>query len=109
MIQRVVLVKLKRAYADDRTREQIAAETRRVLVGAHGVRHLEVGFPADGRSRAAWDLCILVRFASREDVEAYRTDKVHRAYADVFLKPMRERIEVWNFDVGDEGEVAGAN
>ncbi len=101
MIQRVVLVKLKPAYQGDASREQIVAETRRVLVDAHGVLDLEVGVPGDGRTRSEWDLCILVRFATMEDVETYRTDKIHRAYADVFLKPLREKIRVWNFDVGE--------
>jgi hypothetical protein len=100
MIQRVVLVKLKPAYAGDASRQQIAAETRAVLRDAQGVVDLEVGLPADGRTDGAWDLCILVRFASREDIERYRTDHVHRAYADVFLKPLRDRIEVFHFDVG---------
>jgi len=100
MIQRVVLVKLKAAYADPASRAQIVEETRKVLREAHGVIDLEVGVPVDGRTQSAWDLCILVTFATAEDVEAYRTDKIHRAYADVFLKPMRESIKVWNFDVG---------
>ena len=100
MIQRVVLVKLKPTYADDASLEQIAAETRQVLKDAHGVLGLEVGVPGDARTRRDYDLCILVQFATIEDVETYRTDKIHRAYADVFLKPLRERIRVWNFDVG---------
>lgn len=102
MIQRVVLVKLKPAFADAESRAQIIAQTRDVLKDAHGVLDLEVGTPVDGRTRGAWDLCILVRFATTEDVEIYRTDKIHRAYADVFLKPMRESIRVWNFDIGAE-------
>lgn len=100
MIQRVVMIKLKPAYDDDESREQIAAETRKVLVDAHGVLDVKVGVPGDGRTRGAWDLCILVQFATMEDVETYRTDKIHRAYADVFLKPLRDQIRVWNFDVG---------
>ena len=36
MIQRVVLVKLKRDYANDEARAKIAGETRRVLPEAHG-------------------------------------------------------------------------
>lgn len=56
--------------------------------------------PGDGRTGSEWDLCILVQFATMEDVETYRTDAIHRAYADVFLKPLRDKIRVWNFDVG---------
>ena len=98
MIQRVVVVKLRDAYSNDETRATVKAKTLEVLKDAHGVVGLEVGLPSDERSRKAWDLCIFVRFASMED-ELYRTDKVHRAYADVFLKPMLDTIKVWNFDV----------
>lgn len=99
MIQRVVCVKLKDDYRSDEDRVRVADETRRVLPGAAGVRDLVVGVPADERSRREWDLCILVRFDRLEDVEVYRADRVHRAYVDVFLKPILERIRVWNFEV----------
>lgn len=100
MIQRVVLVKLKAEFAGPETLARIRDETLKVLPDAHGVAGLEVGLPGDGRTGREWDLCILVRFANMEDVEAYRTDEIHRAYADVFLKPMRTAIRVLNFDVG---------
>jgi hypothetical protein len=102
MIQRVVCVKLKPPYRTDEARAQVAAETGRVLPRAAGVASLTVNVPADDRARSEWDLCILVRFASLAEVEAYRTDPVHRSYVDVFLKPMMERIRVWNFEIVSE-------
>ena len=99
MIQRVVMVKLKPAFADDASRRKIVRETLDVLKDAHGVLDLEVGVPSDKRTEGSWDLCLLVRFATMADVEAYRTDRIHRAYADVFLAPMRTAIRVWNFEV----------
>jgi hypothetical protein len=99
MIQRVVVVKLKDAYSNDETRALVKAKTLEVLKDAHGVVGLEVGLPCDERSRKSWDLCIFVRFRSMADVEIYKDDKIHRAYADVFLKPLWETIKVWNFDV----------
>ena len=102
MIQRVVTVKLRDGYADDDSRRQIAAETRRVLAEAHGVLEVAVGLPGDGRTEREWDLCILVKFADMETVEAYRTCPIHRAYADVFLKPLRSTIRVWNFELAQD-------
>lgn len=93
------MVKLKPQYTDDESKQQIVQQTLETLKDAHGVRGLEVGTPGDARTRREWDLCILVRFATIEDVEIYRTDQVHRAYADVFLKPLRTSIRVWNFEV----------
>jgi hypothetical protein len=33
-----------------------------------------------------------------QDTHVYRNDPVHRAYADVFLKPMLETIHVYHFE-----------
>ena len=58
MIRRVVLVKLDPDYATDRA--TVAEHTREVLTGVPGVRALEVGVPADERTRREWDLGIVV-------------------------------------------------
>ena len=54
--------------------------------------------PADPRTRREWDLCLEVVLDDVDAVERYRIDPVHRAYADVFLRPMQERIRVYNFE-----------
>jgi hypothetical protein len=103
VIERVVLIKLKPAYATDEKRAEIAAATASTLRGAEGVRGLRVGTSADARTRRDWDLCIEVVLDDMDAVERYRVDPVHRAYADVFLKPMLARIYVYNFTrVADE-------
>lgn len=99
MIQRVVLIRLKPHFRDEATLAAVTQETENTLPKAHGVQRLLVGTPADSRTRGAWDLVILIHFDTIEDVETYRVDKVHRAYADVFLKPMMEKIHVFNFDL----------
>lgn len=99
MIQRVVVVKLKPEFANDETRARIVQQTFDVLPQAHGVLDLDVALPSDARTEREWDVCILVRFRDMEDVETYRTDEIHRAYADVFLRPLRRSIRVWNFEL----------
>lgn len=101
MIQRIVLIKLKPQHAAPEEVRAIIAKTREVLPRAHGVSDLEIGIPTDSLTRRSWDLCLLLRFETAADVEVYRTDPVHRAYADVFLKPLREKVHVHNFDCGD--------
>ena len=101
MIQRVVAIKLKDRYANDADRAQIAATSREVLAAVPEVRAIEVATPADARTTKSWDLLILLRFESMEDVEAYRAHPNHRRYVDVFLKPVLEVIKVWNFEVAD--------
>ena len=102
MIQRVVVIKLKDAYANEADRAEVARYTKDVLAPIEGVRHLDVATPGDARCEHSWDLCILVRFDDLDAVEAYRLDAAHRAYVDVFLEPMLEVIRVWNFDLVED-------
>jgi hypothetical protein len=76
----------------------IAKKSLDVLPNAARVMSVTVNIASDDRTEKDWDLCLLVRFASMQDPEVYRVDPVHRAYADVFLKPMMERIHVYHFD-----------
>jgi hypothetical protein len=101
MIERVVLIKLKPEYATDEQRAAVVAATRTTLPGAEGVRALRVASAADARTRREWDVCIEVVLDDLDAVERYRVDRVHRAYADVFLKPMLAKIHVFNFERDD--------
>ncbi len=106
MIERVVLIKLKPEFATDEQRAQVAATTASTLPDAQGVIEVRVGSPADERTRREWDLCIEVVLPDMQTVERYRTDKVHRAYVDVFLRPMMEKIRVLNFERFEPAAVA---
>jgi hypothetical protein len=99
MIQRVVAIKLKSAYANDADREQVAAASRDVLGAVPAVRSIDVATPADAATTRSWDLLLLLRFDDLAAVEAYRAHPNHRRYVDVFLRPMLEVIKVWNFEL----------
>jgi hypothetical protein len=98
VIERVVFIKLKPDQANDETRAAVAETTRATLLDAEGVRALRVAIAADARTRREWDLCLQVVLDDLDAVERYRTDRVHRAYVDVFLRPMLEKIHVFNFE-----------
>ena len=101
MIQRVVAIKLKDAYANDADRALVAATSREVLGSVPGVRAIDVGTPADAAALKSWDLLQLLRFDDLAAVEAYRAHANHRHYRDVFLRPMLDVIKVWNFELRD--------
>ena len=101
MIQRVVFIRLASAHRNDATRAEVAARTREVLPGAAGVRTLDVTTVAPDRTKRDWDLCLLVRLDDMEAVEAYRVCPVHRAYADVFLAPIADKVHVHHFVLAD--------
>ncbi len=101
VIERVVLIKLIADHADDATRAVVAQVTRETLPAAAGVRALRVATCADERTRREWDICIEVVLDDLDAVERYRTDAVHRKYADVFLAPLTARICVYNFERTD--------
>ncbi len=107
MIERVVLIKLKPEYANPEHCSTIAETTATTLQSAAGVRALRVAIASDGRTRREWDLCIEVVFDDMDAVEHYRTDPVHRAYSDGFLRPMMEKIHVYNFARHEPRESAG--
>jgi len=98
MIERVVLVKLKSEHTGAEELAAIVETTATTLLEAAGVRALRVCTAADARTRSEWDLCIEVVLDDVAAVERYRVDPVHRAYADVFLKPLQAKIRVYNFE-----------
>lgn len=93
-----MLIKLHPEYRTDEQRSRIVETTAITLRDAEGVRALRVCTPADERTRREWDLCIEVVLDDVDAVERYRVDPVHRAYADVFLRPMQAKIRVYNFE-----------
>jgi len=97
MVERIVLFKLKSAYCDDEARAEIADRTRRDLGALKNVRSVSVGVPADEPSEKSWDLSLVVRFDTLEDVDAYLVDPAHRAYVDDYMRERIEVIKAWNF------------
>jgi len=97
MIERIVLFKLKEEYCNDAARAAFAERTRTDLSALEGVRSVTVGTPADEASEASWDISIVVRFDSMEDVQRYIVDPAHRAYVDGYAMPRIEVRKAWNF------------
>jgi hypothetical protein len=97
MIERIVLYKLKDEYCNDAARAEIAKRTRTALEGLQSVRAVTVGVPADDASEASWDLSIVVRFDSMEDMQKYLADPAHRAYVDEYAGPRIEVRKAWSF------------
>lgn len=96
-IDRHVFVRLKKERAGER--EEVAAYTARILAGLPGVVRVNAGTPADAHAEAAWDVSVVVRFASLDDVESYRVHPEHRRYVDEYLAPRMDVIKAWNFVV----------
>jgi hypothetical protein len=97
MIDRYVFVRLKKEHAAER--QEIADHSARILAALPGVVRVTAGTPADAPAEAAWDLSIVLRFASVDDVEPYRVHPEHRRYVDEYLAPRTEVIKAWNFAV----------
>ncbi|KPK14949.1 MAG: hypothetical protein AMJ62_11290 [Myxococcales bacterium SG8_38] len=99
MIERIVLFKLKEEHCNDAARAEFAERTRNDLGALKGVRSVSVGVPADEASEASWDISIVVRFDSMDDVRRYISDPEHRAYVDGYAAPRIEVRKAWNFEV----------
>lgn len=99
MIDRVVLVKLKKEHATPAGRAEIAREALRVLPALPGVVSVTAGGPGDAAAAASWDVNITVRFAKPDDFALYRAHPEHRKFADEYLAPRAEVRKAWSFEV----------
>lgn len=97
MIERYHFLKLRPEYATPAGRDEVVTRCMAVLPGLPGVRSVVVGAPADDESADAWDVSIVVRFATLDDVAPYRADPGHRRFVDEFLAPRVEFKKAWNF------------
>lgn len=98
MIQRVVLIQMKPGNRTDAKLREVARKALEVLPHAARVMDVKVQIASDERTRDEWDICILVRFASMQDPAVYKVDPIHRSFADIYLKPLRQRIFVYHFE-----------
>lgn len=96
VIVRIVLIELRPQYRGDIN--TIVEHTETVLSTIDDVRSLTVTTAADARTRREWDVCLVLHFDDLEATERYRVDPTHRAYADIYLKPLRKRIHVLHFE-----------
>ncbi|HUP24270.1 MAG TPA: Dabb family protein [Thermoanaerobaculia bacterium] len=99
MIQRVVLIRLRPEHRNGADRRQIAEHAREVLGAVPLLSELVVAPAADARTGGRWDLVILARLADLDAAEAYRVDRTHRAFADLYLGPLAEKVRVFHFEV----------
>jgi hypothetical protein len=99
MIQRVVLIRLRPEHRTDADRRQIAAHAAEVLGPIPLLCELSVAAAADARTGGQWDLVVLARLADLDAAEAYRVDRTHRAFADLYLKPLAEQVRVFHFEL----------
>jgi hypothetical protein len=99
MIERMVFFKLKDEYSNDAARAEFAKRTRADLSALQDVRSVTVGVPADEASERSWDISIVVRFDSVDDLQNYMVDPAHRSYVDNYATPRIEVRKAWNFRV----------
>lgn len=103
MIERIHLLKLKAEDATPRGRREIIDRALAVLPAVPGVLGVSAGAPADAESEKSWDIVIVVRFRSVQDIDAYRVHPEHRRFVDEFLAPRTEMKKGWNFDCLETG------
>lgn len=91
MITHIVLFKLK-----DGSKEA-AAKAREALLGLNGrvpvLRHLEVGCDVVHSGRS-YDIALMARFDSLEDLDAYQNHPEHVAVAEYMAKVREEAVAV---------------
>ena len=99
MVERYVFVRLKPEHATPHGRGEVCARST-ALASIPGVISVTIGPPADAGARSAWDVSLVVRFASLAAVEQYLEHPGHAAYYEGFLEPRVQVIKAWNFEIG---------
>jgi hypothetical protein len=103
MIERVHLLKLTAEHATPKDRREIVDHALAVLAGIPGVLGVTAGVAADEETRKSWDIFLVVRFASVDDIGRYRVHPEHRKFVDEFLASLVEVKKGWNFDSATTG------
>lgn len=95
MITHIVCFKLK-----DPTPETLA-EARAMLLGMEGkvpmLRHLEAGIDVV-RSERSYDLALVTRFDSREDLAAYQTDPHHGGVVAPYMRSISSAVVAVDYE-----------
>ncbi len=99
MFQRFVFIKLKAEWTNADGCREVIESARKVLPTIPGVQECYAGQPADAEAAKGWDLCLMLRFATLEDIERYRIHPDHQAFLENVLAPRVEAKRVWNFDM----------
>ena len=94
MIERVHLLKLKPEHATPRDRRDIVDHALAVLPAVPGVLGVTAGVAVDQEAQKSWDIFLVVRFASVEDIAAYRVHPEHRRFVDEFLTGREARPDL---------------
>ena len=101
MMERYLFVKLVSEQSTEEGRRFCASEAR-ALAGAEGLQSLTVGLPADAAALAAWDMSLVLRFASLEAADLFFEGPAYRAYTEGFLGACGRVIKAWTFDVAPD-------
>ncbi len=98
MVERYLFVKLASEQSNDEGR-RICAEMARELGGQAELLGLTVGLPADAPALAAWDMSLVLRFASLEAADRFFEGPAYRTFTEGFLGACGRVIKAWTFDV----------
>jgi len=101
MIERHAYFRFHDEYSNDASRAEAVAASRDLLPKVPGVVSATVGVPADEDCHSKWDLMLIIRFNSVDDIEGYIVHPTHQKLVQETLKPRIKVRKVWNFDVSE--------
>jgi hypothetical protein len=98
VIDRYCFVRLAEEHATDEGREAAIAAVREGLRDVPGLVRLTTGVPADD-SAARWDLSIVARFASLDELAVAMASAAWTSVIDEWLPARAVVIKSWSFAV----------
>ena len=105
MIQRQVYLKLKSTYCNSVDIDAIAAQSVDVFEQTELIEQYSIGRPSDAHTAREWQLMFSLTFSDQAGVDAWRMHPLRRAFYEQFLGPMRKKVRVCNWRVGEASSV----
>ena len=96
VIERTVFLKLNDELCNPEARRRVAEHSNQVLSAIPGVVDVHTG-AATSDTTNDWDVLLVVRFNTSDEMEQYRVHPDHRTFVDDYLRPRISAIKAWSF------------
>ncbi len=98
MIERITLMKLTEAHTTNQNREVLETTVNRALTGIPELQSFHIGVPSDEASLKSWDLSVVMRAPTSQDMFAALAHPNYQACIQE-ISALIAVTKAWNFTV----------
>ena len=98
MVEAHIYVRFKPEAQNEESRSEFARRCQ-TLVSIPEVQRVRVGTPADDRSAAAWDICLVIELDTAQAAATLSTHPIYKSLLDPHDTPQLAISKEWNFQM----------